>query len=160
LLKSPATSSSQVFQTVDVHVGQRLRDRRTAIGLTQEKLAADGLQQIQKYEKGTNRVSASRLQQFAAILSVDVPVFESAPGSKRAVASDDLTTSLKEFTDSSDAHKLMKAFVRIEDKELRRHIAQLAEGWQSWGSARPSFNRLRAASNWSVVLAAEATSSR
>ena len=116
---------------VDVHVGQRLRDRRNAVGMTQEKLA-DGVgltfQQIQKYEKGTNRISASRLQQFANILDVDVPwFFNGAPGSKKPKGSDEFADAVKEFTDLPDAQKLMKAFVRIEDKELRRHITQLVE---------------------------------
>jgi transcriptional regulator with XRE-family HTH domain len=116
---------------VDAHVGRRIRDRRNALGLSQGKLG-DGVgltfQQIQKYEKGTNRVSASRLQQFANMLKVDAAwFFEGGPGSKRGRATDQSTETLREFTELPDAHKLMKAFVRIEDKELRRRIAQLGE---------------------------------
>ena len=116
---------------VDVHVGQRIRDRRNALGKTQEFLADSvGLtfQQIQKYEKGKNRVSASRLQQFANVLGVDVAwFFDDAPGSKRVRGSDESTESLNEFIALPDAHKLMKAFVQIHDAVLRRQIAQLVE---------------------------------
>ena len=72
---------------VDIHVGQRVKARRNALGLSQESLGDSvGLtfQQIQKYEKGTNRISSSRLQQFAHILKVDVPwFFEDMPGAKK-----------------------------------------------------------------------------
>lgn len=116
---------------VDVHVGQRLRERRNELERTQDSLAnAVGLtfQQIQKYEKGTNRVSASRLQQFADILDVDVSwFFEGAPGSKKVTSEDQISKSVREFTDLPDARQLMRAFMRIDDKELRRYIAQLVE---------------------------------
>jgi transcriptional regulator with XRE-family HTH domain len=69
---------------IDKHVGSRLRMRRMMLGMSQEKLGeAFGLtfQQVQKYEKGMNRISASRLQQAAQILDVSVPFFfEGAPG--------------------------------------------------------------------------------
>lgn len=63
---------------VDIHVGQRLRIRRSLLGMSQEKLAeAIGItfQQIQKYERGTNRVSAGRLYQFSKILGVPIAYF-------------------------------------------------------------------------------------
>lgn len=63
---------------IDVQVGSRIRSRRTMLGMSQERLG-EGLgitsQQVQKYEKGTNRVSASRLQQIAQILDVPIPFF-------------------------------------------------------------------------------------
>ena len=69
---------------IDRHVGSRVRQRRQELGLTQEKLGdALGLtfQQVQKYEKGTNRVSASRLQHLSRILKAPVPYFfEGSPG--------------------------------------------------------------------------------
>src|SRR6201982_2792332 len=72
---------------VDKHVGSRVRIRRMMLGMSQEKLGdALGLtfQQVQKYEKGTNRISASRLQQAAHILQVPLPFFfEGAPGADR-----------------------------------------------------------------------------
>src|SRR5258707_12857077 len=68
---------------IDKHVGSRVRMRRIMLGMSQEKLGgALGLtfQQIQKYEKGTNRVGASRLQQIADVLQIHVSfMFEGAP---------------------------------------------------------------------------------
>ena len=73
----------KALQSIDKHVGSRVRMRRMMLGMSQEKLGdALGLtfQQVQKYEKGANRVSASRLQQIASILQVPVPFFfEGAP---------------------------------------------------------------------------------
>lgn len=69
---------------IDQYVGQRIRARRMALGVSQEKLgAALGVtfQQVQKYEKGTNRVSASRLQQVGDVLGVPVSHFFPEPGS-------------------------------------------------------------------------------
>ena len=114
---------------IDVEVGQRLKDRRNAVGMTQEALASRvGLtfQQIQKYEKGTNRISASRLQHFADILKVDVAsFFGGASGSKGAQSGSESAGWLKDFLELPEAHDLMKGFVGIRDKALRRQIAKL-----------------------------------
>jgi transcriptional regulator with XRE-family HTH domain len=78
-----------VNRNVDRHVGTRVRMRRMMLGVSQEKLGgALGLtfQQIQKYEKGTNRISASRLQHVSQILQVPIPFFfEGVPGSVEAL---------------------------------------------------------------------------
>ena len=63
---------------IDIHVGSRIRLRRTMLGMSQEKLGESlgiTFQQIQKYEKGTNRVGASRLQNISSILNVPVAFF-------------------------------------------------------------------------------------
>src|SRR3981081_2241137 len=77
-------AKSKVLNPIDAHVGSRLRMRRMTVGLNQEKVAtAFGItfQQVQKYEKGANRMGSSRLQQAAQILGVSVPFFfEGAPG--------------------------------------------------------------------------------
>src|SRR5882757_2050353 len=69
---------------IDIHVGSRVRLRRMMLGMSQEKLGESlgiTFQQIQKYEKGTNRIGASRLQHIARVLSVPVSFFfEDAPG--------------------------------------------------------------------------------
>lgn len=84
---------------IDVHVGQRIRARRMQLGITQEKLA-DAIdltfQQVQKYEKGTNRVGASRMAQIGAALKTPVSYFfEGAPGgSTPASTARDLGTEL------------------------------------------------------------------
>jgi len=119
----------------DKHVGARVRMRRMMLGMSQEKLGdALGLtfQQVQKYEKGANRIGASRLQQIAHILQVPVSFFfEGAPH-----AMDQQTDSLSEapspayvsdFLATSDGLALTKAFMRIKDAKLRRRIVDLVE---------------------------------
>jgi transcriptional regulator with XRE-family HTH domain len=99
--------------------------------MTQEAVASRvGLtfQQIQKYEKGANRISASRLQEFADILEVDVSwFFGSAAESKRPQSAPESAGWLNAFLELPEAHDLMKGFVGIRDKALRRQIARLAE---------------------------------
>jgi transcriptional regulator with XRE-family HTH domain len=114
---------------VDKHVGSRARMRRMMLGMSQEKLGdALGLtfQQVQKYEKGTNRISASRLQHLSQILQVPVPFFfEGAPGT--AARLDESPSYVNEFLATSDGLVLAKAFTRIGDPKLRRLIVRLVE---------------------------------
>ena len=120
---------------VDKHVGSRVRMRRMMLAMSQEKLGnALGLtfQQVQKYEKGTNRIGASRLQQIARILQVPVGFFfEHAPdlsGSVEAGATDALSSSyVSDFLASPDGLALTKAFMRIPNARLRRRIVDLVE---------------------------------
>jgi transcriptional regulator with XRE-family HTH domain len=117
---------------VDQHVGSRVRLRRMLLGMSQERLGESmGLtfQQVQKYEKGANRIGASRLQQIANTLQVPVSdFFENAPGTsgklKIADASLDYTTK---FMASADGVALCKAFMNIKDSALRRRIVALVE---------------------------------
>jgi transcriptional regulator with XRE-family HTH domain len=114
---------------VDKHVGSRVRMRRMMLGMSQEALGgALGLtfQQVQKYEKGVNRVSASRLQHISQILQVPVPfLFEGAPGG--AGGAPGVPTYVNEFLATSDGVALTKAFTRIGDAKLRRLIVHLVE---------------------------------
>jgi transcriptional regulator with XRE-family HTH domain len=116
----------------DQHVGARVRMRRLQLGMSQTALG-DALkltfQQVQKYEKGANRIGASRLQQIANTLQVPVSdFFENAPGIsgklKIADASLDYTTK---FMASADGVALCKAFMNIKDSKLRRRIVALVE---------------------------------
>ena len=109
--------------------------RRLMLGMTQEKLGdALGLtfQQVQKYEKGANRIGAGRLQQLSAILQAPVAFFFDGMRPATAVVttsspSDALSTSeLDQFLTSSDGLALIKAFTRIKDAEIRRRIVNLA----------------------------------
>jgi len=119
---------------IDRHVGSRVRMRRMMLSMSQEKLGdALGLtfQQVQKYEKGTNRIGASRLQQIAHILQVPVEFFfEGAPtlqvagsGAKDAPS----TAYVSDFLASSEGLSLTKAFTRIKEAKLRRRIVDLVE---------------------------------
>ena len=119
---------------IDKHVGSRVRMRRMMLGMSQEKLGdAIGLtfQQVQKYEKGSNRIGASRLQQIALILQVPVSFFfEGAPpppiqATGLSVPLDpDLTTGL---LSTSEGLVLARAFMRIRNVRLRRRIVELVE---------------------------------
>jgi transcriptional regulator with XRE-family HTH domain len=118
---------------IDKHVGSRVRMRRMMLAMSQEKLGdALGLtfQQVQKYEKGTNRIGASRLQQISQILQVPVEFFfEGSPsvdgsGSAGVEAS---ANYVSDFLASSEGLSLTKAFTRIKDPKLRRRIVDLVE---------------------------------
>ncbi|HEY1365061.1 MAG TPA: helix-turn-helix transcriptional regulator [Xanthobacteraceae bacterium] len=119
---------------IDKHVGSRVRMRRMMLAMSQEKLGdALGLtfQQVQKYEKGTNRIGASRLQQISQVLQVPVAFFfEGAPhqqpgcdGANEAPS----PTYLADFLATSEGLSLTKAFVRIREPRLRRRIVDLVE---------------------------------
>lgn len=116
---------------IDIHVGARIRLRRNMLGMSQEKLG-DHLgitfQQIQKYEKGTNRVGASRLQAIASILEVPVAFFfEDAPGNPgvTGLAEENATTYVVDFLSSTEGLRLNRAFVRISDPKVRSRIIDL-----------------------------------
>ena len=120
---------------VDSYVGGRVRMRRKMIGMSQQGLGeALGItfQQIQKYEKGTNRIGASRLQHISEVLNVPVAYFfdgwpadgRSTPSRAERAALSDVT----EFMASSDGIALIQAFVRIKSRTVRRQLVQLAVG--------------------------------
>lgn len=120
---------------IDIHVGSRIRLRRTMLGMSQEKLGeALGItfQQIQKYEKGTNRVGASRLQNISSILNVPVSFFfEDAPGdpSTGQPGASEASSSnyVVDFLSSSEGLQLNRAFVKIDDPKVRRKIVDLVK---------------------------------
>jgi len=129
-------SAKRITNPVDKHVGSRVRMRRMMLGLSQEKLG-DALQppvsfqQVQKYEKGTNRISASRLQQSAHILQVPVAFFfEGAPpvaGRPKGLSEAPSPAYVSDFLATTDGLALTKAFTRIEDAKLRRRIVGLVK---------------------------------
>jgi transcriptional regulator with XRE-family HTH domain len=121
---------------IDKHVGSRVRMRRMMLSMSQEKLGdALGLtfQQVQKYEKGTNRIGASRLQQISQILQVPVSFFfdgaPHVPGTGRAEGMGEAPSPayVSDFLATSDGLALTKAFMRISDSKLRRRIVDLVE---------------------------------
>ena len=118
---------------IDKHVGARVRMRRMMLSMSQEKLGdALGLtfQQIQKYEKGANRIGASRLQQIAQILQVQVSFFfegtPHAPGHS-GMSEAPSPAYVSDFLATSDGLSLTKAFMRIKSSKLRRRIVDLVE---------------------------------
>ena len=117
----------------DKHVGSRVRMRRLMLGMSQQKLGdALGLtfQQVQKYEKGTNRIAASRLQHLAQLLQVPVPFFfEGAPqaGKKERASDAPSPAYVTEFLSTADGLALTEAYMRIKNAKLRRAIVHLVE---------------------------------
>jgi transcriptional regulator with XRE-family HTH domain len=124
---------SKAPNPVDKYVGSRVRMRRIMLGMSQEKLGeALGLtfQQIQKYEKGTNRVGASRIQQISEVLQVPVSfLFEGGPSGSAAAEgyNDGSPTYVSDFLATSEGLALTRAFTRITDAKLRRSIVDLVE---------------------------------
>ena len=125
--------STKAPNPVDKYVGSRVRMRRIMLGMSKEKLGeALGLtfQQIQKYEKGTNRVGASRLQQISEVLQVPVSfLFDGGPsGVVGGEASADASPAyIADFLATSEGLALTRAFTRIPDSKLRRSIVDLVE---------------------------------
>jgi transcriptional regulator with XRE-family HTH domain len=119
---------------VDKHVGARVRMRRLMLEMSQTKLGdALGLtfQQVQKYEKGTNRIGASRLQHISHILQVSVSFFfdgaPTLPGAPVGKGASPSPSYVSDFLATSDGLALVKAFVRIKEPKLRRHIVHLVQ---------------------------------
>jgi transcriptional regulator with XRE-family HTH domain len=124
-----AKSSDAEIHLVDATVGRRLRDRRTVMGLSQSALGdAVGLtfQQVQKYERGINRVSASRLYEFAAILQVSVdyffePLLYDEDSHELLPPGSDDPTRMREIL------ALVRAYYAIEDSNVRRGVFELTK---------------------------------
>jgi transcriptional regulator with XRE-family HTH domain len=128
----------KVPNPIDRHVGSRVRMRRVMLGMSQEKLGeALGLtfQQVQKYEKGTNRIGASRLQQISRILDVPpafffegAPMVDSVPRvdtPQLGVAEESSSTYIADFLSTSEGLHLNMAFARIQDAKIRKRIVDL-----------------------------------
>ncbi|MAU97986.1 MAG: transcriptional regulator [Fulvimarina sp.] len=117
---------------IDTHVGSRVRLRRTMLGMSQEKLGeALGItfQQVQKYEKGSNRIGASRLQNISDVLNVSVSYFfEDAPGSSAgsgAGLQESGSDYVVDFLSTSEGLQLNRAFVKIADPKVRKRVIDL-----------------------------------
>jgi transcriptional regulator with XRE-family HTH domain len=125
---------NRALNPIDKHVGSRVRMRRLMLGMSQEKLGdALGItfQQVQKYEKGTNRMGAGRLQHISHLLQVPVPFFfEGAPhlpGQIKGFGEAPSPAYVSEFLATSDGLALTKAFMQIKEPGLRRRIVELVE---------------------------------
>jgi transcriptional regulator with XRE-family HTH domain len=115
---------------IDVHVGSQIRMHRQKIGLSQSALAERlgiTFQQVQKYEKGTNRVGASRIQGIASILGIKVnALFQSDPaGGDDEAPSSREGHALDVFLASGEGLALNQAFAQIKDVSVRRRVAAL-----------------------------------
>lgn len=120
---------------MDAHVGSRVRLRRMLLGMSQEKLGEQlGLtfQQVQKYEKGVNRIGASRLFDLAQVLNVPIQFFydeappgDSAGGAMLGMAERPQEGFVIDFLSSREGLELNKAFVKIQDPKVRRAVVEL-----------------------------------
>ena len=132
LTGKPMTKKSP--NPIDRHVGSRVRMRRMMVSMSQEKLGESlgiTFQQIQKYEKGTNRIGASRLQHISNVLGVPVSFFfEGAPtggATPGGFAEDASPAYVSDFLATSEGLALTRAFTRIADPKIRRRIVDLVE---------------------------------
>ena len=124
--------ASRVPDEIDIRVGGRVRLRRVMLDMSQAKLAGligISFQQIQKYERGINRISSGRLQDFASALETPVEwFFDQGPVSAPAY--------LVEFLVTPEGFQLNRAFPRIKDKNLRRRIIGFIEAAAAQESGR------------------------
>lgn len=131
----PVSRRGEGTHPIDIHVGARLRLRRTLLGLSQEKLGeAVGItfQQLQKYERGANRISASRLYHLAQVLQVPVGFFfEDMPPPAGQPAGEGTAPTPPSETDEFESMakretlELVRAYYRIEDPLVRRRAFEL-----------------------------------
>ena len=119
---------------IDKHVGARVRMRRLMTGLSQSKLGeALGVtfQQVQKYEKGSNRIGASRLQQLAGVLDVaPAYFFEGAPSGQEAMvgfAEPESNAYVVDFLSTTEGLQLTRAFIAIKDPKVRKSVVELVD---------------------------------
>ena len=129
-------SVKKVPNPIDKHVGSRVRMRRVLLGMSQEKLGEAlslTFQQVQKYEKGTNRIGASRLQQISKTLNVPPAYFfEGAPsfddGAQNplhSAAAEAGSAYVVDFLSTTEGLHLNRAFARISDAKVRKRVVDL-----------------------------------
>ena len=127
-MSKPKTGSPN---PIDIHVGSRIRLRRQILKMSQEKLGDElgvTFQQVQKYERGANRVGASRLYRLSCVLEVPVQFFfeglvEKTPLTE--LAEGDQTPIVYDFIQSTDGVSLAESFSRIKDGTVRRRVLEL-----------------------------------
>ena len=128
---------------IDVHVGKRLRMRRNMLGLSQEELGRSvgvTFQQVQKYERGTNRVGSSRLYEFSRILSVPVGYFfDKLNATEMTLGFEEEAEAYESAPriDSKETMNLIQAYYRIEDTALRQKIMSLMKA-MAGGNTTPA----------------------
>ncbi len=131
----PRKPKVKVPNPVDVHVGSRLRLRRTLLGMSQERVGRAvelTFQQIQKYERGANRIGSSRLYQFAQILGVPVAFFfdgleATLQDGKKGFASSAQVRFESDTMLRRETLELVRAYYRIKDKSVRKRVFELVK---------------------------------
>lgn len=131
---------------IDVHVGSRVRLRRMLIGMSQEKLGEAlnlTFQQIQKYEKGANRIGSSRLYKISQLLGVSVQFFfddmpMEAAGEAAGFSENDSTPMIMDFVSTPEGVQLNRAFSRIDSADVRRRVVDLVKSLAQNSESEPS----------------------
>src|SRR5579862_7754159 len=147
--RRPGRQKGDKPNPIDVHVGSRVKLRRSMLGLSQEKLGeAIGLtfQQLQKYERGTNRIGASRLLELARVLDVPIGFFYDVVDPVRAPpipeGYTDSTRNEGDQLQRPETIELVAAYYGISDPRIRRQLVEVAKSLaETTGAAR--FNRER-----------------
>ena len=127
---------------VDVYVGKRVRERRTELGMSQERLAAElgvTFQQVQKYERAANRISASRLHHLAKVLDVKPPFFYEGyreTDGRRGLAEPPAEAFDFDPMRRREAIELVRAFLSIKDPGLRDNLMRLARSFAEGGKLK------------------------
>lgn len=132
---------------VDIYVGAKVKSRRLILGLSQEELAkAIGLtfQQVQKYERGTNRISVSRLVDICKVLKVQIDYFfdgnspAGKPGSRNLALRGFSDTKQEEFDaeplTKRDVLELVRAYSKIKNPQLKKQILEMAKAMSAAGN--------------------------
>ncbi len=136
----PLTNEAAVIRRspphpIDIHVGGRLRLRRLAVGLSQERLAKSigiTFQQIQKYERGTNRIVASRLHDLARVLNVPIGYFFSEMNEDELPAStpsarDEAVAFTHDLMGERETLELVRSYYNIGDQRIRKRLFDLVK---------------------------------
>ena len=115
---------------IDIQVGNRVRIRRMLIGMSQERLGdLLGLtfQQVQKYEKGVNRIGAGRLFEVSRILNVPIDFFYEGVSTQPGVSEPEAAPPVMEFVSSGEGLQLSLAFMKIKDAKVRKRVLDLVK---------------------------------
>jgi transcriptional regulator with XRE-family HTH domain len=141
--------------SIDAHVGSRVRLRRMLIGMSQEKLGELlGLtfQQVQKYEKGANRIGASRLYDISTILNVPVQYFfEDLPQATNSgmnghgMSEPDREPMVMDFVSSTEGLQLIRSYTKVMDPRVRKRILELVKSLGGEEEEAPASRVLHAA---------------
>jgi len=123
--------------SVDSHVGSRVRLRRLELGMSQEKLAEQlgiTFQQVQKYERGTNRIGASRLHQIALVLQTPITYFFEGASDSSLPSGQEASPLAQALSDPATV-RLVRAFASIEDPQLKQKAIGIIEAIAGTGTS-------------------------
>lgn len=123
-----AATNARTANTLDFHIGKRLRLRRALLDIRQDELAGRigvTFQQLQKYETGENRISASRLYQLARELDTTINWFFGDLPTRDPQTGDSCAEDLHALVSQNGGGKLLREFQKIEDPAIRRHIIEI-----------------------------------